>query len=294
MAFTASSRTGHSRVTRRLASRAKLAVMAASPATAPSVRSGDRDRRSIGTVRRSRAILADGARTTIHVARFAADETDLRLAVLRRPQPLVEWCSTNGVENAVVGGFFTRPNGASGRPLGELRTRGIVRRSVPFDAPWDAVRACVHATRGEVSLARRDELPRHPRGDLLQAGPLLVRDGVSVTDGDDPEGFTAGAAQFDSDITDGRYPRTAFAITEMEYLAVAVDGRARHDVGMTMTELANHLVAMGAIAAINLDGGGSSSLVVDGELCNVPRGDYDVPEPGGRPVVTALTFVPRV
>lgn len=245
-------------------------------------------------MRRSRAILADGARTTIHVARFAADETDLRLVVLRRPQPLVEWCSTNGVENAVVGGFFTRPNGDSGRPLGELRTRGIVRRSVAFDAPWDAVRACVHATRGDVALARRGDLPRHPRGDLLQAGPLLVRDGVSLIDGGDHEGFTAAAEQFDSDITDGRYPRTAFAITETEYLAVAVDGRARHDVGMTMAELANHLVAMGAMAAINLDGGGSSSLVVDGELCNVPRGDYDVPEPGGRPVVTALTFVPRI
>jgi hypothetical protein len=293
MAFTAPSRTGHNRVTRRLGGRANLVAMAATPATAP-LRTGDRDHRSLGTVRRSRAILADGARTTIHVARFAVDETEIRLAVLRRPQPLVDWCSTNGISDAVVGGFFTRPNGQSGRPLGEVRTRGIVRRSVAFDAPWDAVRACVHSSgRGGAVLDRRDALPRFPRGDLLQAGPLLVRDGQILVDDSDTEGFSAGQSQFDSDITDGRYPRTAFAITETDYLAVAVDGRARHDVGMTMVELASSLLGMGAITAINLDGGGSSSLVVDGRLCNVPRGDYDVPEPGGRPVVTALTFAPR-
>jgi hypothetical protein len=35
----------------------------------------------------------------------------------------------------------------------------------------------------------------------VQAGPLLVHDGRSVIDDSDREGFSAGAAQFDSDIT---------------------------------------------------------------------------------------------
>ena len=55
---------------------------------------------------------------------------------------------------------------------------------------------------------RRDELPAQPRGDLLQAGPLLVRDGAPCFERAlDPEGFSAGQSQFDSDITDGRHPR---------------------------------------------------------------------------------------
>ena len=58
-----------------------------------------------------------------------------------------------------------------------------------------------------------------PRGDLLQAGPLLVRDGASVVTGGDDEGFTAGAHQFDSDISDGRHPRCAPALCDRRLLA---------------------------------------------------------------------------
>ena len=62
----------------------------------------------------------------------------------------------------------------------------------PVAAPWARQRACVHVD-GDVRLAPRDALPADPVGDLVQAGPLLVRDGRSVIDGSDPEGFSAGA-----------------------------------------------------------------------------------------------------
>ena len=42
--------------------------------------------------------------------------------------------------------------------------------------------------------------------------------------------------------------------------------------------------------ALNLDGGGSTSLVAGGRLCNVPRESHGVEIPGGRPVSTVLTF----
>ena len=58
-------------------------------------------------------------------------------------------------------------------PLGVLRTHGIARPSVAFDAHWDARRACLHALPGALRIARRPDLPPEPRGDLLQAGPLL-------------------------------------------------------------------------------------------------------------------------
>jgi hypothetical protein len=142
-----------------------------------------------------------------------------------------------------------------------------------------------------VRIARRDQLPAHPRGDLLQAGPLLVRGGrPALSDGVDPEGFSAGADQFDSDITLGRYPRAALAITPRRLLAVACDGRTDQDAGMTLAELAQALVDLGATDALNLDGGGSTSLVHNGRLRNRPREEHGVDLLGGRPIVSAIVF----
>jgi exopolysaccharide biosynthesis protein len=157
----------------------------------------------------------------------------------------------------------------------------------------DERRACVHADGGTVTIARRPELPDEPRGDLLQAGPLLVRDGAPCVAGD-PEDFAAGAGQFDSDITAGRYPRAALALGRAgRLLAVAADGRSDGDAGLTLAELAEALVALGAISALNLDGGGSTSLVCGGRLRNRPRESHGIELAGGRPVTTALTFTPR-
>ena len=241
---------------------------------------------------RERVRLSDGAETTVHVAAYDAAATAVRVVRMRRPEPLEAWCTRSGVGEAIVGGFFVREQG---RPLGELRMRGIARRTVPFAAPWQDVRACVHSTGGRLVIARRDELPTFPRGDLLQAGPLLVRDGeVVARPGEDPEGFSAACHQFDSDITDGRYPRAALAVTfDGRILAVAVDGRSPQDAGLTLPELGAFLADRGASHAINLDGGGSTSLVCDGVLRNVPRGGPDEPLPSGRAISTALAFVPR-
>lgn len=241
-------------------------------------------------LRSLRVSLADGTATTVHVASHELARTRVRVAKLARPEPLATWCARTGAAEAIVGGFFTRPHG---RPLGELRTHGIARESTAFAAPWDRVRACVHLDRGTVAIVGRDELCTAPRGDLLQAGPLLVRDGRPIVfDGADPEGFSAGQAQFDSDISDGRHPRAALALAGDRLLAVVCDGRARDEAGLTFAELATVLVELGAQRAMNLDGGGSASLVCDGELRNIPRGDYEVVEPGGRPVSTAIVFTP--
>jgi hypothetical protein len=235
--------------------------------------------------------LPDGARTTLYVAAHDPAQVAVRVAKLRRPEPLERWCAGRGLPEAVVGGFFVRPDGG---PLGEVRTRGFVRRSSPFLAPWGDVRACVHADRGRVTIARRCDLRVAPRGDLLQAGPLLVAGGrPAVRGGEDVEGFSAGSAQFDSDITVGRYPRAALALTAGGLLAVACDGRAPDEAGLTLAELADALVALGAESALNLDGGGSTSLVAGGRLQNVPREGRDIPIPGGRPVSTAIVFAPR-
>jgi hypothetical protein len=240
-----------------------------------------------GRSRRGRLLLSGGVRTTIHVACHDADRTEVAVAVLGRER-LEPWCARNGVDEALVGGFFTRPDGV---PLGELRTHGVVREHVPFDAPWNTVRACVHVEGGVARIARRDRLDAEPRGDLLQAGPLLVAGGeVAYDPAVDAEGFRAAAHQFDPDPTDGRHPRAALGIADGRIVAVACDGRSRHDAGLTLVELARLLVALGCEDALNLDGGGSTALVSGGRLQNLPRSDFEVPEPGGRPIATALEF----
>ena len=67
----------------------------------------------------------------------------------------------------------------------------------------------------QVAIGRRSDLAVSPAGDLLQAGPLLVRGGAVVHG--DAEGFSAGSHQFDSDITAGRHPRAAIGLTRFYY-----------------------------------------------------------------------------
>jgi hypothetical protein len=241
-------------------------------------------------LRTMRLALADGAATTVHVATHDLRKVTPRVVRITHPTPLEHWCQSNGVAEAIVGGFFVRPDGV---PLGELRTSGIVRTAVAFDAPWAALRACLHVMGATVALARRDALPAEPAGDLLQAGPLLVHDGQACVE-QDIEGFSAGQRQFDSDITAGRYPRAALGLTaDGRMLAVACDGRAEHEAGLTIAELAETMVALGARAALNLDGGGSTSLVCGGHLRNVPREAHGITLAGGRAVSTAIAFTPR-
>lgn len=245
--------------------------------------------RKSARLERLRVRLADGAATTVHLATYARSAFSPRVVVLDHPSPLVRWCREQGARHAIVGGFFRRPDYS---PLGELRLAGEVMPFVPFAEPWNAVRGCLQVRDADLRIAGRSELGHAPQGDLLQAGPLLVRDGRRIVTDEDPEGFSSGAHQFDSDITLGRYPRAALAVAGDRLLAVACDGRNRRDAGLTLVELADVLVDLGAEAALNLDGGGSASLVHDGRLRNRPREQHGLDLLEGRAVVTAVVFDP--
>jgi hypothetical protein len=85
-----------------------------------------------------------------------------------------------------------------------------------------------------------------------------------------------------------RHPRSALGISRDSatlYL-VAVDGRQETSVGMTLEELADAMIAVGAYEAMNLDGGGSTALVVGDSIVNTPSDTS-----GERPVgnVVAVT-----
>jgi hypothetical protein len=234
----------------------------------------------------ARLRTGDGGETTVYLVRHPLRSTRVRLQCFgSEPARLDHWCVATGHPEAIVAGFFVRD---PYRPLGEVRIDGATLEHEPIAEPWGPRRACVHVD-GGVRLGPREELG--DGGDLVQAGPMLIRDGRSVIDGEDREGFSLGAGQFDSDITLGRYPRCALGISEDELLAVCCDGRRSGvDAGLDLAELARLLLAFGARDAINLDGGGSATLVHRGHLLNRPYSNEDQPAPESRPLVTALLF----
>ncbi|MDK2931606.1 MAG: hypothetical protein PWR07_1737 [Bacillota bacterium] len=98
----------------------------------------------------------------------------------------------------------------------------------------------------------------------IGGGPRLVKDGkVHITSGEE---------RFKADVAVGRAPRTAAGVTfDGKLLLVAVTGRqAYHSIGVTLEELANLMIELGAKDAMNLDGGGSSTMVVRDYVMNTP------------------------
>jgi hypothetical protein len=239
----------------------------------------------------SRIGLADGAETTVYVVVHPRRATRVRVTCFEEAERLDRWCVANGRPEAIVAGFFVRE---PWRPLGEVRIDGRLVAHEPVAAPFGSARSCVHVDPGgAVMFAPRREIAADPVGDLVQAGPRLVAGGRVVVDDDDDdgEGFSAVAGQFDSDITAERHPRCALGVNEDELFAVCCDGRRTGvDAGLDLPELARLLLSLGAEDAINLDGGGSATLVHRGHLLNRPYSSIDQAGPESRPVVTALLF----
>jgi hypothetical protein len=231
----------------------------------------------------------DGEETTVYLVRHPVASTRVSVTLFEEPTRLDHWCVATGHAEAIVAGFFVRdPH----RPLGEVRLDGGAVAFEPVAAPWASRRSCVWVDGSGVRIGARSEFGESPGGDLLQAGPLLVHEGRSVVEhSGDAEGFSAGSAQFDSDITVGRYPRCALGVGDGELLAVCCDGRRSGvDAGLELAELARLMLSFGAREAINLDGGGSATLVHRGHLLNRPYSEDDQPAPESRPVVTAFLF----
>ena len=97
---------------------------------------------------------------------------------------------------------------------------------------------------------------------IISGGPYLVKDGEVFVDMT-AEKLTA---------IGGRNPRSAIGYTkDNNLILVAVDGREGSSVGMTLMELANFMKSTGCTNAINLDGGGSTVMYVNGTVVNNPQ-----------------------
>ncbi|MEP7147602.1 MAG: phosphodiester glycosidase family protein [Acidobacteriota bacterium] len=88
-----------------------------------------------------------------------------------------------------------------------------------------------------------------------------------------------------------RHPRTAVAkMKDGKFLMITVDGRQPGvSVGMTLQELAEYLLSLGATDAMNLDGGGSTTMFLDGKIANTPSDKEGERKVGDAILVTLRT-----
>lgn len=104
-----------------------------------------------------------------------------------------------------------------------------------------------------------------PVMDALHAGPVLINNGIISVTSDEEVFFGTQIPKI--------HPRTAAGIRKNgDLILCVVDGRQLESRGVDLNELARIMLDLGCAEAINLDGGGSSALVVNGHLLNRPAG----------------------
>lgn len=97
---------------------------------------------------------------------------------------------------------------------------------------------------------------------IISGGPYLVKDNQIFID------MTAQKLQ----AIGGKNPRTAIGYTkDNDLIMVTADGREGSSIGLTLKELANLMKELGCINAINLDGGGSTVMYINGNIVNRPQ-----------------------
>ncbi|MGQ4426554.1 phosphodiester glycosidase family protein, partial [Streptomyces violaceoruber] len=128
-----------------------------------------------------------------------------------------------------------------------------------------------------------------PGTDIVNAGPELVRDGrvhvTPATDGmvhpGDPSWYYGWVHK--------RNPRTVAGVDAAgRTVLVTADGRSTDSLGLSIGESAEVARSLGLRAAVNLDGGGSTTMVAEGAVLNSPSDAA-----GERPVGDALLILPH-
>jgi hypothetical protein len=226
-----------------------------------------------------------------HLLRVELDRCDLGFQVLRAParggaaggwSRITDLVAMGGaaVLAAVNGDFFT----PEGLPVGTEVTGGEVFHTAdrpafawrPGVAPWMGI----SQAGGDSGLVLGWRLPTSRADGATEAlggFPLLLQAGERVGDLEVTDRPAFAAA---------RHPRTALGYDPGRNLlwVVVVDGRQPgYSEGMTLPELTGLLEALEVTEALNLDGGGSSVMVLRGAAVSRPSDAA-----GERPVVNGL------
>ena len=160
----------------------------------------------------------------------------------------------NGAILAINGDFY------GSRNSGYVIRNGVLYRNVPAGNE-----DLVIWSDGEFGFINErdvsaEELLSNGAYQVFSFGPALVSDGcIAVTEGEE-----VGRAKASN-------PRTAIAVVDdLHYLFIVSDGRTDESEGLTLSELAEFALTLGAQDCYNLDGGGSSTMYFNGKVVNNP------------------------
>lgn len=117
--------------------------------------------------------------------------------------------------------------------------------------------------------------------DIVNGVPQLIKNGkIEITWQEEKAGKS---------FVETRHPRTAVAkLKDGKFLMIAVDGRQEASAGIDLENLAKLLLEFGATDAMNLDGGGSTTMFLNGKVVNKPSD-----KEGERKVGDAILVFPR-
>ena len=126
--------------------------------------------------------------------------------------------------------------------------------------------------------------------DVVNGGPVLVQNSIeNVTAARDGMVRGGDSNSFYYGWVHKRNPRTIAGVdAQGRTLLVTADGRQTTSLGLSIKEAADVAQSLGMIDALNLDGGGSTAMVVDGQVVNSPSDAA-----GERAVGDAFTLLPR-
>ena len=196
------------------------------------------------------------------------------------------------MEQFVFHGTMIRASGA------RVELDGINHRTRPSDVvlytsrtgasvPWDSTGTAMDIRRHYVAHRRDTSVYQVVSFPVAGGWPRLVVHGRSITDtvdrveGTFPKAFLA------------RNPRTGigFSRDSATLYLVTVDGRQEGSDGMTLGEFADLMISLGIYEGLNLDGGGSTAMVINGKLVNTPAEKNTAGQPVERTVGNALLVV---
>jgi hypothetical protein len=218
-------------------------------------------------------------------------------------RPLHDVTCTDAAELVLFTPAFgpTTPAGAgaeaildrSGRVVAVLQSRGTALRAGQrsLQATGDLAPAVAALQPGERVHARtvlryRGRSLARPGTTVVNGGPLLMEDGVVHITQQRDGMRQVSSPSFDYGWFLQRNPRTFAGIDARgRTVLVTVDGRQLEELGLSIPETAAVARSLGMIEAINLDGGGSTAMVIGGSLISRPS------DPSGeRPVGDAIVI----
>ena len=194
----------------------------------------------------------------------------------------------SGAYAAINGSYFDMDAGnpvcylrIDGKPVGEntpAKTDSVNRKYYQYAT------LALRGGRARLAVPDSNRMWENSLSDsnIMTAGPMLLRKGEMVPQRDDRTFVTQ------------RHNRTALGLRpDGTTLLVVADGRFKHTAeGLTLPELELVMRWLGCTEAINLDGGGSSTMYVKGKphggVVNYPSDNRQHDHEGQRPVSNAI------